>query len=105
MQQLKMDDVINSEDFQKWYNRCTNGNIECQNCRGYAICGMGCPYDAYLQNGTIFSRERRGCAITRQAVDWYLARMLKTICISDITKIKIPNIKERKCVFVECPWN
>lgn len=104
-QQLTMDDLINSKGFQRWYSRCTNGNTECQKCRGYAICGMGCPYDAYLQNGTILSVERRGCAITRQAVDWYLTRALRTIYIPEETQIKIPNIEERKHVLVECPWN
>lgn len=104
-QQMTMDNLTNSENFQRWYNRCTNINMECQKCMGYAICGMGCPYDAYLQNGTILSTERRGCAITRQAVDWYLTRALETIHLSEKTQITIPNIEERKRILVECPWN
>lgn len=103
--QLTMDDLISSEELQRWYNRCTNYNPECRKCKGYAICGMGCPYDAYLQNGTIISKEQRGCAITKQAVEWYLARAIRVINIPEKTKIKIPNIEERKRVLVKCPWN
>lgn len=104
-QQITIDDLISNKDFQEWYGRCTNGNGECQKCKGYAICGMGCPYDAYLQTGTILSKERRGCAITKQAVDWYLDRAIRTIYIPDRAQIKIPNIEERKRVLVECPWD
>lgn len=104
-QQITIDDLISNKDFQEWYGRCTNGNKECQKCRGYAVCGMGCPYDAYLQTGTILSKERRGCAITKQAVDWYLDRAIRTIYIPDRAQIKIPNIEERKRVLVECPWD
>lgn len=103
--QFTVDDLIKNEDFQRWYGRCTDDNPECRECRGYAICGMGCPYDAYLQNGTILSKERRGCAITRQAVDWYLDRAVRTIHIANKMQIKIPDIEERKSVLVECPWN
>lgn len=100
-----LEDLIGNKNFQTWYSRCTNNDIECLHCKGYAICGMGCPYDAYLQSGTIFSKERRGCEITKQAVDWYLARIIKTIHISDKTQIKVPNIEERKRALVKCPWS
>ena len=73
---IKKADIIENPLFRSWYSRCTNFFEECRNCRAYAICGMGCPYDAFLQNGTIMNVEKRGCSITKQAIDWFFNRIL-----------------------------
>ena len=96
--------LFNNKEFKRWYSRCTNQDIKCYNCKGYAICGRGCPYDAYLQSGSIDSSEIRNCYIIKQAVDWYLGRVIDKISLSSLDEIKILNIDEREAILVNCPW-
>ena len=102
--QFSMAEMFQNEQFKTWYSRCTNRRAECIRCRSYAICGMGCPYDAYLQTGNINNIEKRNCAISRQAVDWYLKRIIQNTTIPVLDQIEVPDVNERKSVLVECPW-
>lgn len=101
---ISMWDILNNEAFKSWYSRCTNNQEKCKTCKAYAICGMGCPYDAYLQNGTIDSIEERNCFISKQAVEWYLDRVIKLAQLPNLEKVKVLDNNERKRVLVDCPW-
>ena len=101
---VSVETAINSEMYHQWYSRCTNVFDQCKSCIAYSICGLGCPYDAYLETGSICSIEYRSCAITRQAVNWYLNRALTTVTLSENEKVKVLSLEERKRILVECPW-
>jgi len=101
---LSVEEINNNPLFRHWYERCTNNNEKCRGCIAYAVCGMGCPYDAWLQSGTIDGIEARSCSISRQAVKWYLDRVIKMAELPDEKGIKILDISERKRILVECPW-
>lgn len=90
--------------FRQWYERCTNNVQKCRDCIAYSVCGMGCPYDAWLQCGTIDNIESRSCSISRQAINWYLDRVVRMAVISDTDKVKILDTEEKKKILVECPW-
>lgn len=102
--ELAVAKIIQDKKFINWYSRCTNNRYECLSCRAYAICGMGCPYDAYLQSGTIDNIEQRNCVISKQLIDWYLQQIIKSVSISNKNTIKVLNIQERKSVLVDSPW-
>lgn len=101
---LSLSKIISNPLFRHWYERCTNNEQRCRDCIAYAVCGMGCPYDAWLQCGTIDNIELRSCSISRQAVNWYLDRVVRLANIADTNEVKILDIEERKRVLVECPW-
>ena len=101
-QTLSMESLINEEAFGEWYQRCTNNYERCQECEAYSVCGMGCPYDAYLQRGAIENIEYRSCSISKQAIKWYLNRVLTMGVLSE--NVEALDIEERKRVLVECPW-
>lgn len=101
---LAVEEINNNQLFQQWYERCTNNNEKCQDCIAYAVCGMGCPYDAWLQSGTINCIESRSCSISRQAVKWYLDRVVEMAELSDANEIEILDVSERKRILLECPW-
>lgn len=101
---VQLSHMMETQQFLQWYRRSTNDYSECMGCLAYGICGMGCPYDAYLQSGTINAIEQRGCYISKQAVSWYLDRVIQMADISDGNCIKVLDISERKRILVDCPW-
>lgn len=101
---IQISHMMETQQFQQWYRRCTKDYSDCMECSAYGICGMGCPYDAYLQHGTINAIEQRCCYISKQAVSWYLERAIQMADISDENCIKVLDISERKRILVDCPW-
>lgn len=101
---VQLSHMMETQQFLQWYRRCTNDYSECMECLAYGICGMGCPYDAYLQSGTINAIEQRNCYISKQAVSWYLERVIEMVDIADENCIKVLDISERKRILVDCPW-
>lgn len=57
---------------QEWLRRSPLFMPECLDCCALSICGGGCPYNAFLNAGTIWGLDKRFCHHATQTLDWLL---------------------------------
>ena len=74
---LESDIVANNLDLKLWANRTPFNIDECKFCPAIAICGGGCPHNAYVQNGSIFTTDKNFCIHSKMALNWLLNRVYK----------------------------
>lgn len=49
--------------FSYWRGRRSDTILECSKCVYRGLCGGGCPYEAYVDGGTIFHADKRYCIV------------------------------------------
>jgi len=62
--------IANDLSFNEWSKRYPMNMDVCFDCVALGICGGGCPYQSYLQNGTIWGLDNRMCTHNKLLIDW-----------------------------------
>lgn len=57
---------------KKWSGRSPVFMDQCLSCQAVAICGGGCPYNAFLNTGSIFGKDERFCIHALTTLHWLL---------------------------------
>ncbi len=58
--------------FIEWSNRSPLNMKQCYNCIALAICGGGCPKNAYMLNGSIWERDTAYCHFAKLLCEWLI---------------------------------
>lgn len=58
--------------FRDWCKRTPFHMPECYNCPAITICGGGCPYQAHIDHGTIWARDKRRCFFAKHLLEWMI---------------------------------
>ena len=67
-----------SQLLSKWNTRLIFTMNQCSNCRALALCGGGCPYNSYKNNGDIFSaNDKRSCIQADKFLQWMVDKIVK----------------------------
>lgn len=56
----------------EWKNRYSLNMDECLDCEALGICGGGCPYNSYVNTGSIWSLDERMCKHNKEFIDWLM---------------------------------
>lgn len=64
--------------FKWWHNRKTDSINGCSTCKLRGVCGGGCCYEAYVDNNTIMTPDRRYCVVPQ-----YIMKKLITLIIKE----------------------
>jgi len=65
-------DPITHPYWTEWRNRSPFSIPECLDCIAIGSCGGGCPYQAYLDKGTIWALEESFCTHSKLALDFLI---------------------------------
>ena len=60
------------EEIKEWVKRTPLNIPECKNCSALGICGGGCPYNAELLHGSIWSVDSRYCLYNKMLLHWMI---------------------------------
>lgn len=58
--------------FTEWYSRMPLNMTACQQCPFIALCGGGCPYNAFLTKGSIWEIDPQQCDFMKEFMNWLL---------------------------------
>jgi radical SAM protein with 4Fe4S-binding SPASM domain len=61
-----------SRIFSEWHARMPLNMKACRECSFIALCGGGCPYNAYLHKGSIWDIDPQQCGYMLEFVNWLL---------------------------------
>lgn len=70
----KMEDLsVNDEMYWlEWCKRSPLGMEQCLGCEALGICGGGCPYNADITKGSIWSRDEPFCVFSKIVLEWMI---------------------------------
>ena len=63
-------DIRDSATFREWARRKPVNIPSCHGCPAIAVCGGGCPYQAYLSSGSIWEMDERMCLHNKLFLEW-----------------------------------
>ena len=86
---------------EKWKNRIPLMKRNCYKCPAISICGGGCPYDAYCENGDISSKDKRRCYQSITMIKWLCKDLFYLIKTSKMKEqsIYVPTKEDRKSLY------
>lgn len=93
---------IQSNDGYKLWNMITPlTRPGCLKCPAIAICGGGCPYDAYARSGNIRNRDTIRCEQSKRLLEWLVWDLWRQINKPILSKwdIIIPTLSERRRIY------
>lgn len=65
-------DPLKDKVFLEWSRRSPFNMPQCFDCPAIALCGGGCPADAELQHGSIWTVDNRFCVHTKMVLEWLI---------------------------------
>jgi len=65
-------DIEGHPVFNEWSKRSPFNMPQCYDCPAIAICGGGCPADAYLRTGSLWEVDRRMCIHCTMLLEWMI---------------------------------
>lgn len=65
--------------YNEWNHRSPVFMDECEECPAIAICGGGCPYNAFINTGSIWGKDERFCIHATAALNWLIWDLYKNI--------------------------
>ncbi|MDP3057148.1 MAG: SPASM domain-containing protein [bacterium] len=74
--------ISNDKDFREWSMRSPLNMPECQSCPALGICGGGCPYQAELEEGSIWALDKRFCVHAKMTLEWLVWDLYKQAQVS-----------------------
>jgi len=66
----EVDTIYSNGDFIEWSKRFPINMEKCDNCVAIGICGGGCPYQAYINKGSIWELDERMCQHNKIFLEW-----------------------------------
>ncbi|MHB8561328.1 MAG: radical SAM protein [Thermoplasmataceae archaeon] len=71
--------VEESPLFKEWRKRSPINMDKCMECEAIAICGGGCPYNAYYSTGSIWNIDYMFCSYAKSIVKWGLRDIFQRV--------------------------
>lgn len=71
-------DLKKDPTFVEWARRSPVSMDLCLRCEAIAICGGGCPHNAYIYTGNIQSVDNVNCIINKRVLAWVLKSILRS---------------------------
>jgi uncharacterized protein len=68
-------DPYKSRIFREWWQRMPINMPDCHGCPAIAICGGGCPYNAMVSKGSIWSKDPQQCDYMFELINWLITDM------------------------------
>jgi len=65
-------DLQKDSSFNEWKDRYAINMDECLDCEALGICGGGCPYNSYVNKGSIWEVDERICDHNKTFLNWLL---------------------------------
>lgn len=65
-------DPLTHPYWTEWRTRSPFNILECIDCVALGICGGGCPYEAFLKEGTIWGLDRQFCVHSRATLEFLI---------------------------------
>lgn len=65
-----VDYSVRKQVLDEWNCRTPILMDECTDCAALGLCGGGCPYNAYLNAGTIWAKDDRFCSHALETLNW-----------------------------------
>ena len=62
--------------FAQWSTRSAVNADECQSCPALAICGGGCPYNAWVRFRDLHGRDEKVCLTSKALIDWAIHEVM-----------------------------
>ena len=79
-------DISKDKTFREWSMRSPLNMPQCQNCPALGICGGGCPFQAEIQNGSIWDLDERFCVHAKMTLEWLIWDLLKQTQTQQVQK-------------------
>lgn len=101
-------DLAEDSIFNDWNKRSPFNIPQCYGCREISICGGGCPYDAYVQQGDIWKPDERMCSHSKEILDWLIWELFEKVrarWYEDFIVILEPTEKEQKEMYGRIEMN
>ncbi len=95
----KLEHLEEDNLFFEWCSRSTYTLKCCKGCIGISLCGSGCTYDSYVQNGNISSVDRRTCIFIKQILTFMINDLFSHIKELNNNDIIIPTAEDRRKIY------
>jgi uncharacterized protein len=69
---LPIRDLEDSATFLTWSKRSPLNMPQCASCFALGLCGGGCPYQAFIDRGSIWELDARHCTYARDVLLWLI---------------------------------
>ena len=63
--------------YDEWCHRTPIFMEECLDCTALSICGGGCPFNAFINTGSIWGKDERFCEHAKATLDWLIWDLYK----------------------------
>lgn len=63
-------DIENDPIFNEWAKRMPVNMSQCQECEAISICGGGCPYQAKIEEKSLWGLDKRMCTFNKMLLEW-----------------------------------
>ena len=100
-QGLTTSKVLADPTVATWHQRSPLDRPSCTSCLARSICGAGCPYDAFLETGTIDSPESRSCRINKRLVEWFVDSVYAGL--PEDGPVLVPSMERRRAAIPPLP--
>lgn len=87
---------------KEWSNRTQFQFEMCRKCEAISLCGGGCVYNAWLQNGNMNAPDYRICTHSKVALEWCIWELFNIAHGKEIIhkeRVFVPNEKQRKLIY------
>lgn len=72
-----------TEVYREWHKRSPLFMHDCQDCVALGICGGGCPCNADLETGSIWSLDERFCIHAKKILNWMIADLWNQVLLTE----------------------
>lgn len=70
-------DIRCDTTYAEWSMRSPINMPECQKCPALGICGGGCPFQAEIEEGSIWALDKRFCVHAKMTLEWLIWDLLE----------------------------
>ncbi|PIP41675.1 hypothetical protein COZ71_03620 [Candidatus Desantisbacteria bacterium CG_4_8_14_3_um_filter_40_12] len=98
---------LSNDGYNEWKGIAPIRRDECLRCPAIAICGGGCPYDAWVQHGNINNLDTIRCQQANILLEWLVWDLFEQIKgeINDPWDIIVPEPAQRQMIYSKIAVN
>ncbi len=93
---------LSNEGYNEWKGIAPVRREECLRCPAIAICGGGCPYDAWVQHGNINSLDTVRCQQSNILLEWLIWDLFDHVSTGgnlDLWELLVPDKAQRQLIY------
>lgn len=110
LETFKKNNLNEVDVFTSWSQRTQFNFEKCKYCEAITLCGGGCVYNAYLQNGDIWTPDNRICTHSKLSLQWCIWDLFDRIngafkLGDDKNSSLIPTMEERRLIYMNIDEN